>query len=127
MKEVKTPKKPLAIYYTVVLLVLLLLNLVLVPWMSERQVKEVDYGTFMSMTEDKNIGRVDIESNQIAAAVDQQSSASEEISQSIVSIRGSSDEHVTNGLHSQRSASGVAQLADGMLELVQQFWARRRA
>ncbi len=66
-------------------------------------------------------------SNQIAAAVDQQSSASEEISQSIVSIRGSSDEHVTNGLHSQRSASGVAQLADGMLELVQQFWARRRA
>ena len=65
MKEVKTPKKPLAIYYTVVLLVLLLLNLVLVPWMSERQVKEVDYGTFMSMTEDKNIGRVDIESNQI--------------------------------------------------------------
>ncbi len=66
-------------------------------------------------------------SNQIAAAVDQQSSASEEISQSIVSIRGSSDEHVTNGLYSQRSASGVAQLADGMLELVQQFWARRRA
>ena len=65
MKEVKTPKKPLAIYYTVVLLVLLLLNLVLVPWMSERQVKEVDYGTFMSMTEEKNIGRVDIESNQI--------------------------------------------------------------
>jgi len=48
-----------------VLLVLLLLNLVLVPWMSERQVKEVDYGTFMSMTEEKNIGRVDIESNQI--------------------------------------------------------------
>ena len=65
MKEVKTPKKPLAIYYTVVLLVLLLLNLVLVPWMSERQIKEVDYGTFMSMTEKKNIGRVDIESNQI--------------------------------------------------------------
>ena len=65
MKEVKTPKKPLAIYYTVVLLVLLLLNLVLVPWMSERQVKEVDYGTFMSMTEEKSIGRVDIESNQI--------------------------------------------------------------
>ena len=45
MKEVKTPKKPLAIYYTVVLLVLLLLNLVLVPWMSERQVKEVDYAS----------------------------------------------------------------------------------
>lgn len=53
MKEVKTPKKPLAIYYAIVLLVLMLLNFVLVPWMSERQVKEVDYGTFMSMTEDK--------------------------------------------------------------------------
>ena len=65
MKEVKTPKKPLAIYYAIVLLVLMLLNLVLVPWMSERQVKEVDYGTFMSMTEDKDIGRVDVESNQI--------------------------------------------------------------
>ena len=65
MKEVKTPKKPLAIYYAIVLLVLMLLNFVLVPWMSERQVKEVDYGTFMSMTEDKDIGRVDMESNQI--------------------------------------------------------------
>ena len=65
MKEVKTPKKPLAIYYAIVLLVLMLLNFVLVPWMNERQIKEVDYGTFMSMTEEKNIGRVDVESNQI--------------------------------------------------------------
>ena len=65
MKEVKTPRKPLAIYYAIVLLMLLLLNLVLLPWMEERQVKEVDYGTFMTMTEEKNIGRVDIESNQI--------------------------------------------------------------
>ena len=65
MKEVKTPKKPLAIYYTIVLLLILLLNVVLVPWMNERQIKEVDYGTFMSMTEEKNIGKVDIESNQI--------------------------------------------------------------
>ena len=65
MKEVKTPRKPLAIYYAIVLLMLLLLNLVLLPWMEERQIKEVDYGTFMTMTEEKNIGRVDIESNQI--------------------------------------------------------------
>ena len=65
MKEVKPSKKPLAIYYAIVLAILLLLNLVLVPWMSERQVKEVDYGTFMTMTEEKNIGRVEIESNQI--------------------------------------------------------------
>ena len=65
MKEVKTPRKPLAIYYALVLLLLLLLNFVLLPWMEERQIKEVDYGTFMTMTEEKNIGRVDIESNQI--------------------------------------------------------------
>ena len=65
MKEVKTPRKPLAIYYAIVLLALLLLNFVLLPWMEERQIKEVDYGTFMTMTEEKNIGRVDIESNQI--------------------------------------------------------------
>ena len=65
MKEVKPSKKPLVIYYAIVLAVLLLLNLVLLPWMSERQVEEVDYGTFMTMTEEKNIGRVDIESNQI--------------------------------------------------------------
>ena len=65
MKEVKTPRKPLAIYYAIVLLMLLLLNLVLLPWLEERQIKEVDYGTFMTMTEEKNIGRVDIESNQI--------------------------------------------------------------
>ena len=65
MKEVKTPRKPLAIYYALVLLMLLLLNFVLLPWMEERQIKEVDYGTFMTMTEEKDIGRVDIESNQI--------------------------------------------------------------
>ena len=65
MKEVKTPRKPLAIYYAIVLLMLLLLNFVLLPWMEERQIKEVDYGTFMTMTVEKNIGRVDIESNQI--------------------------------------------------------------
>ena len=65
MKEVKPSKKPLAIYYAIVLLVLLVLNLVFVPWLTERQVQEVDYGTFMSMTEEKDIGKVDIQSNQI--------------------------------------------------------------
>ena len=65
MKEVKTPKKPLAIYYAIVLLILLVLNFIIVPWASERQVKEVDYGTFMSMTEQKEIGRVDVEASEI--------------------------------------------------------------
>ena len=65
MKEVKTPKKPLAIYYAIVLLILLVLNFIIMPWASERQVKEVDYGTFMSMTEQKEIGRVDIEASEI--------------------------------------------------------------
>ena len=50
MKEVKPSRKPLAIYYAIVLLALLLLNFVLLPWMSERQIQEVDYGTFMTMT-----------------------------------------------------------------------------
>ena len=42
MKEVKTPKKPLAIYYAIVLVILLVLNFVIMPWASERQIKEVD-------------------------------------------------------------------------------------
>ena len=58
-------QKALAIYYAIVLLVLLVLNLVFVPWLTERQVQEVDYGTFMSMTQQQNIGKVDIQSNQI--------------------------------------------------------------
>ena len=65
MKEVKPSKKPLAIYYAIMLLVLLVINLVVMPWLAERQVQEVDYGTFMSMTEQENIGKVDIQSNQI--------------------------------------------------------------
>ena len=67
MKEVKPSKKPLAIYYAIVflLLELLVINLVVMPWLAERQVQEVDYGTFMSMTEQENIGKVDIQSNQI--------------------------------------------------------------
>ena len=65
MKEDKPSKKPLAIYYAIVLLVLLALNLVVMPWFTERQIKEVDYGTFMSMTQQQNIGKVDIQSNQI--------------------------------------------------------------
>ena len=65
MKEVKPSKKPLAIYYAIVLLVLLVINLVVMPWLAERQVQEVDYGTFMSMAEQENIGKVDIQSNQI--------------------------------------------------------------
>ena len=65
MKEVKPSKKPLAIYYAIVLLVLLVINLVVMPWLAERQVQEVDYGTFKSMTEQENIGKVDIQSNQI--------------------------------------------------------------
>ena len=65
MKEVKPPKKPLMYYYSIALMVLLLFNFIAVPWMVERQVKEVDYGTFMTMTEEKNIKEVEIETNQI--------------------------------------------------------------
>ena len=65
MKEVKTPKKPLAYYYGIVLIVLIVFNLVVTPILMEHQVKETDYGTFMSMIEKKNIGEVEVEDNQI--------------------------------------------------------------
>ena len=60
MNEVKRPKKPLFFYYTIVMLVILLGNLILMPWMQQRQVKEVDYSKFISMTEKKQIGKVEI-------------------------------------------------------------------
>ena len=65
MKEVKSPKKPLIYYYVIVLLVLAVFNFFISPLLLSRQVTEVDYGTFMSMTENKNIGRVEVEDSQI--------------------------------------------------------------
>ena len=65
MKEVKNPKKPLLYYYGVVLLVLLVFNLLVTPLLLKEEVTEVDYGTFMSMTEEKNIGQVQVEDQQI--------------------------------------------------------------
>ena len=65
MQEVKSPKKPLLYYYGVVLLVLLVFNLIVTPLLLKEEVTEVDYGTFMSMTEDKNIGEVQVEDQQI--------------------------------------------------------------
>ncbi len=60
MNEVKKPRKPLLFYYGIVLLVIILFNSFIVPWIAGQQIKEVDYGTFMSMIEEKNIGRVEI-------------------------------------------------------------------
>ena len=65
MNEVKQPKKPLIYYYLVVLLILGLFNFLAMPWFLQRQIQEVDYGTFMSMTEEKDIGQVDVQQNQI--------------------------------------------------------------
>ena len=61
MKEIKQPKKPLIFYYLIVLAVIMLLNIIVVPWFTERSIEDVDYGTFISMTEDKKIDEVDIE------------------------------------------------------------------
>lgn len=61
MNEVKHPKKPLIYYYSIALLVLMLINFLAVPWLAERQVKQVDYGTFMSMTLDNEIDQVEIQ------------------------------------------------------------------
>ena len=65
MNEVKRPKKPLLFYYTIVLVVMLLINLIAMPRLMSRQIKEVDYGTFMTMTEQDDIGRVEVQDNQI--------------------------------------------------------------
>ena len=65
MNEVKTPKKPLAFYYMVVMVILLLFNFIALPQLVARSVKEVDYGKFMTMTRDKQIGEVQIQSDEI--------------------------------------------------------------
>ncbi len=61
MNEVKTPKKPLIYYYAIMLLILLLFNFLAMPWIAQRQIREVDYGTFMQMAEDKEIGQVEVQ------------------------------------------------------------------
>ncbi|MCI8725714.1 MAG: ATP-dependent zinc metalloprotease FtsH [Hungatella sp.] len=65
MNEVKPPKKPLMYYYCLVMCALMVINFLAMPWLAKRQVLEVDYGTFMEMTERKEIGRVEIQSSQI--------------------------------------------------------------
>ncbi|MBO5523554.1 MAG: ATP-dependent zinc metalloprotease FtsH [Roseburia sp.] len=65
MKEVKSPKKPLIYYYGIAVLIIFLFNIFISPLLMEGQVKEVDYGTFMTMIEEKNIGRVQVEDTQI--------------------------------------------------------------
>ena len=65
MNEVKKPKKSIISYYLIVLLVMMLFNWLVMPWILQRQIQQVDYGTFMTMTEEGNIGQVDIQSNQI--------------------------------------------------------------
>lgn len=65
MKEVKSPKKPLIFYYGIALLVIVLFNVIVSPLLVKARVTEVDYGTFMSMIEQKKIGNVEVEDDQI--------------------------------------------------------------
>ena len=65
MKEVKAPKRPLIYYYCIVLLIILLFNMIVTPMLSQRQLTEVDYGTFMEMIEERDIGIVQVEDTQI--------------------------------------------------------------
>ncbi len=65
MNEVKRPKKPLIYYYMIVMVIMLLINLIAVPWFAEKQIREVSYGTFLTMIDEGNIGQVDVQSNQI--------------------------------------------------------------
>ena len=61
MNEVKSPKKPLLYYYCVVMLLVMLFNFIAMPWISEHQIKDVDYNTFVTMTEQGEVGRVEIQ------------------------------------------------------------------
>ena len=65
MKEVKNPRKPLIYYYGIAVLVIFLFNLIVTPILMNRQVKEVDYGTFMEMIDKKNIGKVEVDDSEI--------------------------------------------------------------
>ena len=65
MNEVKKPRKPLMFYYGVAMVIILLFNLFVMPMLESAMVTEVDYGTFMTMTQEKNIGKVEIQYNQI--------------------------------------------------------------
>ncbi len=65
MNEVNRPRKPILIFYTVLLLLLLVYNAMIAPTLTQQEIKEVDYGTFMTMTENKQIGSVQIEDNKI--------------------------------------------------------------
>ena len=64
MNEIKPPKKPLIYYYGIVMLVLMLFNLFAMPYLMQRQIKEVDYGTFISMSEKGEIGKVEIQESE---------------------------------------------------------------
>ena len=65
MKEVKSPKKPLIYYYSIIILIVLLFNVFVAPLLMKNQVEEVDYGTFMRMIDEKNIGEVEVEDDEI--------------------------------------------------------------
>ena len=65
MNEVKQPKRPLMIFYLITLVLMLVMNLFVMPMMARQQVKEVDYGTFMTMTENGEIGEVEVRTNMI--------------------------------------------------------------
>ncbi len=65
MKEVKSPKKPLLYYYLIIISVILLFNLIFAPMLAKQQIEDVDYGTFMTMINDKNIGKVQIDDSEI--------------------------------------------------------------
>lgn len=65
MKEVKNPQRPMAFYYGIALLVILIFNAMAKPYMEEAKIEQVDYGTFMNMTEQKQVSKVDIQDNQI--------------------------------------------------------------
>ena len=64
MNEVKKPRKPLIYYYCIVMLVLLLFNFLAMPWISRQRIQSVDYGTFMDMAAEENLGQVEVQQDE---------------------------------------------------------------
>ena len=65
MDEIKKPRKPLIFYYGITLLVLMLINFIVLPWLVQRQIIPTDYGSFLEMVDNKQVGEVQIQTNQI--------------------------------------------------------------
>ena len=112
MNEVKKPRKPLMFYYGVAMVIILLFNLFVMPMLESAMVTEVDYGTFMTMTQEKNIGKVEIQYNQIIFT--------DRADETIYKTGVMNDPHLTERLHNAGAvfASPIAKEASPIMSFL---------